>query len=581
MTAIVVETAATASAAYTPPPAAVGGHSQQQLQQLPLQMFSSKTPSDLLLQQLAVSSSSNLTKLDLTGPIFAHTHAAPQAAAEALAGLTGLRSLSLCLAQVTEDQPDALSSSVAAAMLPALAHLTALTALNLLRARASDIPGLQYLPESLQQLAVSTDDFGPEMEVDADMTGEKLTMQLGHITALTALQLSGSSFGVFCDDVLPPTLVTLTATDPGVIVVEPLLELQHLQRLTVHLAPPVAAKLKQLSSLQQLRDVQLHFTSGSAAADAAEFWQALPVSAVRLYNMCDRYVDPPLPAAAVLGISKLQGLTCLHVKPCRAAATAQQFAAVLAQLTGLVELELQSMLLAKPLAAETAHAPAAAPAAAAAAEATGQPAEAAAVAAGVAASGGPLAATEADSVSSASALSRHVPDYSGIGSAIAGLPALQRLRMDMVHLGAAVAQLAAGPAAAALTELQLTHCMLEDAFLLPVLQQMSALRKLDVSCNILLSNAVLEAVAAQLTRLEELDVRFSSMTSAAADRVRVRLPQLKVLQAGRPSRQVSAVSEVPPLGKKHMTIYAQLTLQRSLHVLHFIREHAAALIHGF
>jgi hypothetical protein len=45
----------------------------------------------------------------------------------------------------------------------------------------------------------------------------------------------------------------------------------------------------------------------------------------------------------------------LHLMPCHAAVTAAQFAAVLAQLTGIVELQLQSMLLAQPRAAETAH----------------------------------------------------------------------------------------------------------------------------------------------------------------------------------------------------------------------------------
>jgi hypothetical protein len=137
-------------------------------------------------------------------------------------------------------------------------------------------------------------------------------------------------------------------------------------------------------------------------------------------------------------------------------------------------------------------------------------------------------------------MSSLVPDFSRIVSAIAGLPALRCLVIDTVHLGAAVAQLAAGPAAAALTELQLPDCQLEDAFVLPVLQRMPALRKLNVSYNILLGNAALDVVAAQLSGLEELDVRYSSMTSAAADSLRVKLPQLTALQAGRPSSQVSA-----------------------------------------
>jgi hypothetical protein len=186
------------------------------------------------------------------------------------------------------------------------------------------------------------------------------------------------------------------------------------------------------------------------------------------------------------------------------------------------------MFLARPLAAQAADAAAAdaeEPAAAAAA----------AAAAGEAAREGPAAATPAHSVSSASALSRYLPDFSCVVRAIAGLPALQCLRIDTVHVDAAVVQLAAGPAAAALTKLHLTDCALEDAYLLPVLRRMQALRKLNVSHNILLSNTVLEAAAAQLTGLEELDVRFSGMTSAAADSVRIKLPQLTALQAGRPS----------------------------------------------
>jgi hypothetical protein len=112
-------------------------------------------------------------------------------------------------------------------------------------------------------------------------------------------------------------------------------------------------------------------------------------------------------------------------------------------------------------------------------------------------------------------------------------------------LGAAVAQLAAGPAAAALKKLRLTDYQLENAHLLPVLQRMPALRKLNVSHNILLSNAALEADAAQLTRLKKLNVRFSSVTSAAADSLRGRLPQLMALQVGRPNSQVGAKPGCP------------------------------------
>jgi hypothetical protein len=328
MTAMADAIAATTSAAgtATSSSSAAGGHSQQQQLQLPLQMFSTTTPSDLLLRQLAVSSSSNLTKLDLTGPIFAHFPDAPQAAAAALSGLTRLRSMSLCLAQVTEDGPHALSSS-AAALLPALAHLTALTALTLVRARTKEPFGWQYLPASLQQLAVSNDGFGPEMVVGpADYSDDACRLQLRHLTALTDLQLSGSG-GMFPDDALPPNLVALKAIDPGVLTLLPLLDLQQLQRLTMECDALPAVGWIFLSSLGQLTELQLLYTSGEAAAEAAEVGPALPISALRLYD--SHYEE--LPAAALLGISKLQGLTCLHVMPCHAAVTAQQFAAVVAQ----------------------------------------------------------------------------------------------------------------------------------------------------------------------------------------------------------------------------------------------------------
>jgi hypothetical protein len=532
MKAIAGNVAATASAAGTATQAA-GGQSQQQALQLPLQMFSTKTPSDLLLRQLAVSSSSNLTKLDLTGPIFVHFPDTVPAAAAALSGLTGLRSMSLCLAQVTQDAPHPLASSCAAALLPALVHLTSLTALKLLRAGADVLLGWQHLPASLQQLDVSNDGVGPELSAGAADWGDDASrLQLSHLTALTDLQLSGSSgFGVFRGNVLPPNLVALRATDPaGVSSVEPLLPLQQLQRLTMKCDSLPAAKLQQLSSLRQLTEVQLQYTSSAAAAEAAEVWPALPISALRLGNW-----SKALPAAALLSISKLQCLTCLHLMPCHAAVTAQQFAAVVAQLTGLVELQLQSMLLAQPRAAEAVFGTTAA---------AGEPP--AAAAAGPAAGAVPAAATQGQSGSSASAFSNLIPDYSCIVSAIVGLPALRCLAIKSVHLGAAVAQLAAGPAAAAaLRKLRLTDCRLEDAHLLPVLQQTPSLRKLNVSHNILLSNAALEGAAAQLTGLKKLDVRFSSVTSAAANSLRGRLPQLMALQVGRPSRQVGAKPGCP------------------------------------
>lgn len=127
--------------------------------------------------------------------------------------------------------------------------------------------------------------------------------------------------------------------------------------------------------------------------------------------------------------------------------------------------------------------------------------------------------------------------------AIAGLANLRCLELTDVWLGtAAAAQLGAMHAAAGLTKLQLRDCELEDDMLLVVVRSMPALQRLDVSSILLLTDAALTAVAAQLPQLVELDVTLTSKTRDACSSLQDSRPGLKI-SAGRTRN--SMVSGLP------------------------------------
>jgi hypothetical protein len=99
----------------------------------------------------------------------------------------------------------------------------------------------------------------------------------------------------------------------------------------------------------------------------------------------------------------------------------------------------------------------------------------------------------------------------------------------------AAAQIGTAPAASKLTRLQLRDCELEDNTLLSAVRGMSALQHLDVSNNLLLTDAALAGLAGELPQLVELDAVMNNITRAARDRLQATRTGLAV-KLGRPRR---------------------------------------------
>jgi hypothetical protein len=126
-----------------------------------------------------------------------------------------------------------------------------------------------------------------------------------------------------------------------------------------------------------------------------------------------------------------------------------------------------------------------------------------------------------------------------VTQAIARLRNLRSLELWSVALddAAAAAQLGAAPAAAALTRLQLQDCELDDHILRSIKRSMSSLQQLDVSGNLLLTDAALALIAERLPQLVELDASFTSITRAACSSLQSARPGLTG-RAGRRRRWV-------------------------------------------
>jgi Leucine-rich repeat (LRR) protein len=112
-----------------------------------------------------------------------------------------------------------------------------------------------------------------------------------------------------------------------------------------------------------------------------------------------------------------------------------------------------------------------------------------------------------------------------MAQAIAGMPDLRCLELSCVTLDAATAaRIGTAPAASKLTRLQLRDCELENDMLLSAVRGMSALQHLDVSNNLLLTDAALTGLAGELPQLVELDAVMTNITRAARDSLQATRP---------------------------------------------------------
>jgi hypothetical protein len=125
---------------------------------------------------------------------------------------------------------------------------------------------------------------------------------------------------------------------------------------------------------------------------------------------------------------------------------------------------------------------------------------------------------------------------------LAGLPDLCSFELSCVPLDATSAlddTASAAPAAAAaasLTRLQLRDCDLTDDVLLSLVRGMSALQRMDISSNMLLTDAALTGLAGQLPQLEELHAVVTSITHTARSSLQATRPGLTV-KLGRAARK--------------------------------------------
>jgi hypothetical protein len=173
----------------------------------------------------------------------------------ALAGLTSLRCLVL--------------NTASNELLPGTAALTNLTSLSLQQLRLDEgVPRLQHLPQQLKELTMTL--FGEQPHA----------VDLSHVTGLTRLLskkvLGKDMTGLLIKHgvLLPPQLSHIAVDD--VLSVQPLLQLQCLQRLELHLCSPKEVEHNlQLSTLTRLSDLPI-------SVDAEEFelvadaWPRLP-----------------------------------------------------------------------------------------------------------------------------------------------------------------------------------------------------------------------------------------------------------------------------------------------------------------
>lgn len=285
-----------------------------------LQSFSTDTCSIVVLEQLPCS---HLSRLHLQ---FAADHPPFLArAAAALARFTGLQELHIApsdAAAVDEQENFRLDY-----LLPSLAGLSCLRSLTF--EQLDDPHYLCYIPAQLQELSIGF--------MQPPGAGQ---VQLGHITSLSRLNLSNSSYNYWWDrksvldagDVLPHSLQAIKLKD--CCSVEPLLQLQHLGSLEVSNCTTAASQLQQLSALTGLQQLSVTCFGDSSVATCTPAWSDLHSLSLFLYMG-----GKELQTSALQQLGRAQGIVSLSLANFLVAASG--LASVLHELTGLTKLSLE------------------------------------------------------------------------------------------------------------------------------------------------------------------------------------------------------------------------------------------------
>lgn len=323
--------------------------------------------SSTILQQLPASS---LTSLDLHfGEQLEDPRGSPgqqgfPGIADSVTRLTSLQHLSLKMPSETDTGP---------LCQPALAPLASLTSLQL--GRIWDYRGLQHLPTQLVQLQLTVqplvpilirfedeEDYQEVMAVQQhqlQLLGEcsSMTLPLGHLTRCRQLAISYVKIGDVSDrnlqgqsmcslhyelqnqDSLPPKLMSLCIR--GCTSVEPLLPLQQLGQLQIHMCSAPPTELAQLTSLNALTALKLGFSGtmhlipwllGGAAYGVG----VLPLVSLVVETSWPRSIsNHHLPSTAVEQLGALTSLTNLAMKGVELQGSAVFFSSVLVQLSKL------------------------------------------------------------------------------------------------------------------------------------------------------------------------------------------------------------------------------------------------------
>lgn len=296
-----------------------------------------------------------------------------------------------------------------------------------------------------------------------------------------------------------------------------LLSLQVLQMTACTMR---AVELQQLqSSLKQLHQVRLAYDRDPDIIKAAAAgWASIP-----LCDLVLRVYPGPVAAATIQELSRTQGLTHLSIGgyAVRFEITASQFAGVIKQLTSLQELKLASLKLLPGQVGLQVPGQAQQGLLAAAENAQGPvQLEARAVV-----NQGPIHAGGDDDAEEAAAEGAGIGDMRILLRAIASLPQLQSLSLNQFPLGVSAAELAA---ATGLTSLKLDECEVVDKAIEVLAAHLSRLRKLSLSWNFRVSDAVLGPIARSLLQLEHLSMCSTRVSEANMQLLRQRLPSVTV-----------------------------------------------------
>jgi Leucine-rich repeat (LRR) protein len=222
--------------------------------------------------------------------------------------------------------------------------LPALTNLRTLQIGNCNAVGLRELVEWIPACGQLQDlEFLSMAATHTHESGALLPLNMGHLSALTAIRSSPFGFQVQDGDVLPPMLQAVVVS---CTTLRPLLRLQQLRDLTIHPAVEDIGLLEQLSSsftgltaLKLCVDHKLLLQWHQATAGQ---WQRLPLGSLAVgFTPAFFAVDQQQMSPALQVLQTLTGLTSLQLLAYFSRADAQGAAACLQQLTNLRSLHFE------------------------------------------------------------------------------------------------------------------------------------------------------------------------------------------------------------------------------------------------